>query len=90
MSIGLEEYYKKNFIGLINTYIRMVNESDKYDYIGKGIINNEWKSQIKDNGDTFVAILTVNGREKYLNFEEYEWKTKNPNIYVKLRFGELL
>jgi hypothetical protein len=79
VAIVLQEVFKGQIIGAINTYIRVVNESDKLNEVGNGRINNEWYSYLEEEGDTFVAILNIDGKEEKFHFKKSEWKTLNVN-----------
>jgi hypothetical protein len=94
MGLILEEVYKNQIVGAINTYIRVINESDIYNEVGINKINNEWYSYLEDNGDTFVAILIIDGKEEKFRFKKHEWRTLNVNplanpqlLQLKKRMG---
>jgi hypothetical protein len=82
MSISFDEIYKNQIVGTINTYIRMINESDIMNKNGLGIIDNEWQSYLEEDGNTFVAILKIKNKEEKLYFKEWEWKGLNINMFA--------
>lgn len=90
MSISLDEIYKNQIVGAINTYIRMINESDKLNINGLGIIDNEWHSYLEENGNTFVAILKIKNKEEKLYFKKWEWKGININMFSNEQLQSLL
>lgn len=79
VALILEEVFKNQIVGAINTYIRVINESNKLNEVGIGKINNEWYSYLEEGGDTFVAILNIDGNEEKFQFKKSEWKTLNAN-----------
>ena len=89
MSISLDEMYKNQIVGAINTYIRMINQSDKFNQNGRGIIDNEWHSYVEGGGNTFVAILKIRNQEEKLYFKEWEWKGLNINMFVNEQLQHL-
>lgn len=68
----------------------MINESDKWDIRGNGIIENEWESYVIKKDNTFVAILTILGEKKKIRFAEKEWIGFDLNISENLKIKELL
>ncbi|KKD40886.1 hypothetical protein MHB66_18680 [Bacillus sp. FSL L8-0167] len=85
-----EEIFKDRIIGAINTCIRLINESDQWDIVGKGIIKNEWKSYVMDNEGTFVAELYILNNKKTLYFEKKEWFGAAVNIHDNKKLNELI
>ena len=72
------EIFKSAVIGAVNTYIRLINESDKYDEVGKGIIDNTWRSTITTDG-CFHIHLTINGNEETITLLNGEWNDLSVN-----------
>lgn len=89
MSISLEEIFKNQIVGTINTYIRMINVSERVNNKGPGIIDNEWHSYLEEGGDTFVAILKINNIEEKFYFKEWEWKDLNINMFANEQLKDL-
>lgn len=89
MSISLDEVYKNQIVGTINTYIRMINESDKMNKNGLGIIDNEWYSYLEEDEKTFVAILKIMDNEEKFYFKEWEWKGLNINMFANEQLQRL-
>lgn len=85
----LEEVFKNKIIGAVNTYIRVINESDKLNEVGNGKINNEWYSYLEDDGDTFVVILNIGGNEEKFRFKKEEWKTLDVNPLINPQLLQL-
>jgi hypothetical protein len=84
-----EQVFKDHIIATINSYIRMINESDKSDVIGKGVINNYWVSYIEDLDNTFVAVLTINGKREEFRFIKEEWFGFNINMFENKKLQNL-
>lgn len=72
------EHYKKSVVGAVNSYIRMINESDKYDVVGKGIIDTTWRSTITSDG-CFHIHLKVNGHDDTITLTSEEWNSPSAN-----------
>ncbi|MEK4382284.1 hypothetical protein NSS70_10555 [Aeribacillus sp. FSL K6-2848] len=89
MRIDQEEHFRREVIGAINTYIRMINESDKWDPVGLGIIDNVWNSHLEDNGDTFVATLNIKGNKEKIYFKKDDWKSFNANMMANQQLQNL-
>jgi hypothetical protein len=89
MSISFDEICKNQIVGTINTYIRMINESDIMNKSGLGIIDNEWQSYLDEDGNTFVAILKIKNKEEKLYFKEWEWKGLNINMFANEQLQHL-
>ncbi|PGZ90951.1 hypothetical protein [Bacillus sp. AFS029533] len=89
MSFISGKIYKNQIVGTINTYIRMINESDKINESGIGIIDNEWYSYLEDGGKTFVAVLIINGKEEKFYFKEKEWKSLDLNMFENKQLQNL-
>lgn len=89
MSISLEEIFKNQIVGTINTYIRMINDSERMNKKGLGIIDNKWHSYLEEGGDTFVAILKINNIEEKFFFKEWEWKDLNINMFANEQLQDL-
>lgn len=89
MNTSLEEIYKNQIVGTINTYIRMINDAARVNKKGINIIDNEWHSYLEEGGDTFVAILKINHIEEKFIFKEWEWKHLNINMFVNEQLQEL-
>lgn len=85
----LDKVYKNQIVGTINTYIRMINESDKLNENGLGIIENEWYSYLEEDGKTFVAVLKINCQEEKFHFKEGEWKELNVNMFANEQLKKL-
>ncbi|NUH86250.1 hypothetical protein HUN92_21630 [Bacillus firmus] len=85
-----EAIFKERIVGAINTCIRMINESDKWDLEGKGIIENEWHSYQIKNDHTFVAVLTILGQKQTILFKKEEWIGFDVNVAANVKLQELL
>lgn len=83
-----DEHFKKRIVGAINSYIRLINSSEKNgtDY---EIISSQWKSHLEDDKNTFVATLKVNGKEELLYFSYDEWKSINVDILQNAKLKNL-
>lgn len=84
------QIFKQRMVGAINTCIRMINESGKYDSVGKGIIANEWKSFISEEDNSFIAFLTILNKEKVIKFKHCEWLGYEVNVHDNVQLNELL
>lgn len=85
-----EHVFKERMIGAINTCIRIINESDKWDSVGKGIIENEWQSYIIKEDSSFVVILTILGNKQAIQFRQHEWCGFEVNIHANDKLNALL
>lgn len=85
-----EQVFKERMVDTINTCIRIINESDKWDVIGKGIIENEWQSYIIEKDNTFVAILTILNNKQAIHFKQHEWLGIEVNIHANGKLNALL
>jgi hypothetical protein len=85
-----EQVFKDRMVGAINTCIRIINESDKWDSVGKGIIKNEWHSYINEKDNTFVAILTILRNKQTIEFKPDEWFGIDLNIHANEKLNALL
>jgi hypothetical protein len=90
MSMVTEQVFKDRMVGAINTCIRIINEFDKWDSVGKGIIENEWQSYIIEKDKTFVAILTILGSKQAIQFKQHEWFGVEVNIHANDQLNALL
>lgn len=86
--MDLETHYKNEVIGAINTFIQMINQTDKWNPIGKGIIENEWHYRIQNN-NTFIAKLSINGVDEILSFQRSEWRNLSVNMLGNPKLSEL-
>lgn len=86
--MDINTHWKNEVIGAINTFIQMINQADKYNPEGKGIIDNNWKYHIQDN-HTFLAEIKINGRNEILSFEKSEWWNLRANMLGNLKLKEL-
>ncbi|MDF9611874.1 hypothetical protein P5763_07280 [Bacillus cereus] len=84
------QIFKQRMVGAINTCIRMINESDKWDSEGKGIIANEWQSFISEEDNSFIAFLTILNKEKAIKFKHCEWFGYEVNVHANAQLNELL
>lgn len=82
--------FKNQLVGAINSYIRTINESDKWNPEGLAIIGNEWQSTISQNGTTFIATLKINGKEENIIFQKEEWQSYKINIFANKQLRDLL
>lgn len=85
-----EQVFIDRMIGVINTCIRIINELDKFDSVGKGIIKTEWQSYIIAKDNTFVAILTILGNKQAIQFKEHEWFGFEINVHANTKINDLL
>ncbi|MEW4290654.1 hypothetical protein [Rossellomorea marisflavi] len=85
-----EQVFKERMVGTINTCIRMINESDKWDIVGRGIIENEWQSFIIEKNNTFVAILTILSNKQAIHFKQHEWSGFEVNTHANGKLNDLL
>ncbi|MDQ0230928.1 hypothetical protein [Metabacillus malikii] len=85
-----EKVFIDRLVGAINTCIRLINESDKSDVVGKGIIDNEWQSYINKNDDSFVAILTILNKKQAVEFKVHEWLRVDVNIHANDKLNALI
>jgi len=83
------EIFKSAVVGAVNTYIRLINESDKYDVVGKGIIDNTWSSKITSDG-CFHIYLKVNGNEEVITLLNGEWNDISVNHLAIEKLQKLL
>lgn len=90
MPMITEQVFIDRMVGAINTCIRIINESDKWDSVGKGIIENEWQSYIIEKNNTFVAILTISSKKLAIQFEQQEWLGVEVNIHVNEKLNALV
>lgn len=90
MLMMTEQVFKERMVGAINTCIRIINESDKWDNVGKGIIENEWQSYILEEDNTFVAILTILSNKQVIQFKHYEWFGVEVNVHANYKLNALL
>jgi hypothetical protein len=77
--MNLEIHYKNEVIGAVNTFIQMINQADKWNPRGKGIIENHWYYYLQDN-NTFLVKLKINGVDEVLSFKKSEWKNLSANM----------
>ncbi|HDR6244294.1 MULTISPECIES: hypothetical protein [Bacillus cereus group] len=89
MSISLDEVFKNQIIGAINTYIRMINDLAMENKEELEIIDNEWYSYLEEDGETFVAILKIYNIEEKFYFKEWEWKRLNINMFANEQLQDL-
>ena len=90
MPVVTEQVFKERMIGAINTCIRIINESDNWDSVGKGIIENEWQSYILKEDNTFIAILTILNNKQVIQFKHHEWFGVEVNIHANDKLNDLL
>jgi hypothetical protein len=86
--MNIETHYKNEVIGAINTFIQMINQADKWNPKGKGIIENNWHYCLQDN-NTFLAKLKINGNDEVLSFKKSEWKNLSANMLGNSKLKEL-
>ncbi|RBP04489.1 hypothetical protein [Rossellomorea aquimaris] len=86
--MSIETHYKNEVIGAVNTFIQMINQSDKWNPKGKGIIRNNWHYSIQSN-NTFLAKLRINGFDEVLLFNKTEWNNLNANMLGNSKLKEL-
>ncbi|MRX72777.1 hypothetical protein GJU40_11535 [Bacillus lacus] len=86
--MNIDTHYKNEVIGAVNTFIQMINQADKYNPEGKGIIDNNWHYCLQDN-HTFLVKLKINGINEVVSFEKLEWKNLSANMLVNIKLKEL-
>ncbi|MBG9716493.1 hypothetical protein [Bacillus cereus] len=90
MNISLEKHFKRQVFGAVNSYIRIINEYEEENKQGKGVIKNEWKCHLEDDGNTFVATLIIEGKEEKIYFQKNEWKSIHVNMLANVQLQALL
>ena len=89
MGIGEEELFVDTVRGAVDTYIRMINESEKNDIIGKGIIKPEWYYYIDTENEDFVILLEIRGLQKEIKLKKVEWKSYSSNMLGNVQLQQL-
>lgn len=73
-----KEFYTKETVGAIKTYLKIINEESE-EINGSKPIDNNWYYGI-DGENNFQVTIKVNDIERRIIFEEKEWFSNNVNM----------
>ncbi|MDT9025099.1 hypothetical protein [Rossellomorea yichunensis] len=80
MQIGEDSLLIDAVRGAVDSYIRMINEAERDNLIGKAIIKPEWYYYIDPDNDDFVILLVVRGVQEKVTLKKGEWKSYQTNM----------
>lgn len=74
----MEDFYLKEALGAVRTYVKMINDQSAEDGNGEKIIDNTWYYYIED--DELVVTLIIYGEKRVISFSKEEWKGPEANM----------
>ncbi|KQL27508.1 hypothetical protein [Cytobacillus solani] len=89
MRIGEDNLLIDAVRGAVDSYIRMINEAEKDDINGKGIIKPEWYYYIDPSNEDFVILLEVRGFQEEITLKKSEWKSYQSNMLGNEKIKQL-